>query len=44
MEGGYAFPPFWGDYPSQQLHLVCEVHDDGNFNLVAYRRVIITVK
>ena len=24
MEGGYAFPPFWGDYPSQQLHLVCE--------------------
>ena len=32
------------DASGRQLHLVCEVHDDGNFNLVAYRRVIITVK
>lgn len=26
------------------LHLVCEVHDDGPFHLVAYRRVIITIQ
>ena len=32
------------DAAGRQLHLVCEVHDDGNFNLVAYRRVIINVK
>ena len=28
----------------KELHLVCEVHDDGPFHLVAYRRVIIKVK
>ena len=28
----------------QQYHLICEVHDDGPFRLVAYRRVIITVE
>ncbi len=32
------------DVAGRQLHLVCEVHDGGNFNLVAYRRLIITVK
>ncbi len=26
------------------VHLVCEVHDDGPFHLVAYRRVIIVIK
>ena len=30
----------WG----KKLHLVCEVHDDGPFHLVAYRRVIISVE
>jgi hypothetical protein len=28
----------------QQYHLICEVHDDGPFSLVAYRRIIITVE
>ena len=28
----------------RKLHLVCEVHDDGPFNLVSYRRIIITVE
>lgn len=27
-----------------EYHLVCEVHDDGEFTLPAYRRVIITVE
>lgn len=26
------------------IHLICEVHDDGPFNLVAYRRIEITVE
>jgi hypothetical protein len=26
------------------VHLVCEVHDDGPFHLVAYRRIIIVIK
>ena len=30
--------------PGQQFHLVCEVHDDGPFSLVAYRRIIVTVE
>ena len=30
--------------PGHQYHLVCEVHDDGPFELVAYRRIIITVE
>ena len=29
--------------PGKQYHLVCEVHDDGPFELVAYRRVVLTV-
>ena len=32
------------DAAGRRLHLVCEVHDSGSFNLVAYRRLIITVK
>ncbi len=28
----------------KELHLVCEVHDEGPFHLVAYRRVIIKVE
>ena len=28
----------------KELHLVCEVHDNGPFHLVAYRRVIIKVE
>ena len=28
----------------QEYHLVCEVHDDGPFHLVSYRRVIIMVE
>lgn len=27
-----------------EYHLICEVHDDGNFTLPAYRRIIITVE
>ena len=30
--------------PGHQYHLVCEVHDDGPFELVAYRRIIVTVE
>ena len=26
------------------IHLICEVHDDGPFHLVAYRRVIISIQ
>jgi hypothetical protein len=25
------------------IHLICEVHDDGPFRLVSYRRVIVTI-
>jgi hypothetical protein len=31
------------DAAGRQFHLICEVHDDGPFNLVSYRRVIIAV-
>ena len=31
------------DAACRQFHLICEVHDDGPFNLVSYRRVIISV-
>lgn len=33
-----------GDAKGKMLHLVCEVHDDGAFHLVAYKRVIIKVE
>ena len=26
------------------IHLICEVHDNGPFLLVSYRRIIITIK
>ena len=26
---------------SDPIHIICEVHDDGDFNLVSYRRIII---
>ena len=29
---------------SDTIHLVCEVHDDGPFRLVAYRRIIIAIE
>ena len=32
------------DAAGQKLHLVCEVHDDGAFTLVGYRRIIIEVE
>lgn len=32
------------DAAGQTLHLVCEVHDDGPFRLVAYRRIILSVE
>ena len=33
-----------GDAAGRTLHLVCEVHDDGPFSLVSYRRIIINVE
>ena len=32
------------DDATGEIHIVCEVHDDGPFRLVAYRRIIITIK
>jgi hypothetical protein len=32
------------DAKGDTIHLVCEVHDDGPFHLVAYRRIIIRIK
>ena len=29
---------------SDTIHLICEIHDDGPFHLVAYRRVIIAIE
>ena len=26
------------------IHLICEVHDDGPFHIVAYHRIIIAIK
>ena len=31
------------DAAGQTLHLICEVHDDGPFHLVAYRRIILSI-
>ena len=28
---------------SDTIHVICEVHDDGPFHLVAYRRIVITI-
>jgi hypothetical protein len=30
--------------PGKQYHLICEVHDNGPFQLVAYRRIIFSVE
>ena len=32
------------DAHEDTIHIICEVHDDGPFHLVAYRRVIINIK
>jgi hypothetical protein len=32
------------DAVAQTLHVICEVHDDGPFHLVAYRRIIISIQ
>ena len=32
------------DTKGDTVHLICEVHDDGPFLLVAYRRIIIAIK
>ena len=32
------------DTKGDTIHLICEVHDDGPFHLVAYRRIIIAIK
>ena len=32
------------DTKGDTVHLICEVHDDGPFRLVAYRRIIIAIK
>ena len=32
------------DAKNDAIHLICEVHDDGPFRLVAYRRIIIVIK
>ncbi len=32
------------DTKDDTIHLICEVHDDGPFHLVAYRRIIIAIK
>jgi hypothetical protein len=32
------------DAAGQTLHLICEVHDDGPFRLVAYRRCILSIE
>ena len=32
------------DAKGNTIHLICEIHDNGPFHLVAYRRIIITIK
>jgi hypothetical protein len=32
------------DTKGDTIHLICEVHDDGPFHLVAYRRIIVSIK
>ncbi len=38
---GIAIP---NDAKGKSIHIVCEVHDDGPFHLVAYKRVILDVE
>lgn len=32
------------DAADKDIHIICEAHDDGPFNLVAYKRIIIKAK
>ena len=32
------------DAAGQTLHFICEVHDDGPFHLVSYRRIIVSIR
>lgn len=32
------------DVYGKTFHVICEVHDNGKFNLVAYKRVIVKVE
>ena len=32
------------DTKGDTIHLICEVHDNGPFHLVTYRRIIIAIK
>ena len=32
------------DADKGELHLICEVHDNGPFHLPAYRRIIISIE
>ena len=32
------------DAAGGSIHLICEVHDDGPFHLVAYRRIILSIR
>ena len=32
------------DAPTDTIHLICEVHDNSPFHLVAYRRIIVNIK
>ena len=32
------------DAAGSYIHLICEVHDDGPFHLVAYRRIILSIR
>ncbi len=31
-------------HATNTIHLICEVHDNGPFRLVAYRRIMIAIK
>lgn len=43
-DASVAFVSVPSDANGKSLHIVCEVHDDGAFNLVSYRRIIIDVQ
>jgi hypothetical protein len=32
------------DTKDDTIHLICEVHDDGPFHLVSYRRIIVRIR
>ena len=39
-----AFVHIPADARGDAIHLICEVHDDGPFHLVSYRRIILICK